>query len=285
MKVSAVVPNRDGAGLVGRCVEAALAAGAAEVVVVDDGSTDGSPAEAAAAGARVVPSPGCGFSAAVNAGVRETTAASVLILNSDCFVESTALDELSCSLETDPSLGAVGAGLVEPDGRHSRSHGRLLTPLLAVRADLGINAPPPPGSGTGTEPVSFLPLACALVRRKDWEALGGLDESFPFYYEDHDFCLRLTRAGRGLAVRWDARAIHVGGASSTRRDPQRWLAQFYASRARYLGKHFGVSGLLHRLLWTLIALLRSLSWLVRRSPDARRWARAYARAASAGWTS
>jgi GT2 family glycosyltransferase len=278
-----VVPNRDGAGLVGRCVEAALAAGADEVVVVDDGSTDASAAEAAAAGARVVPAQGRGFAAAVNTGVRETAGESVLVLNSDCFLEPDALRELGGALADDPSLGAVGAGLVEPDGEPSRSHGRLMTPLLAVRSDVMLKPPPPPNGTTGTEPVSFLPLACALVRRADWEAIGGLDESFPFYYEDQDFCLRLQRAGRRLAVRWDARAVHVGGGSSTRNDPQRWVPQFYASRAHYLRKHFGLRARLHGVLWSAIALLMSGSWLVRRSPEARRWARAYAKAATAGW--
>jgi len=282
---SVVVPNRDGTGLVARCVEAARAAGADEVVVVDDGSTDDSPAEAVAAGARVLPAQGRGFSAAVNTGVRETTGENVLVLNSDCFLERDALRELGGALAAEPSLGAVGAGLVEPDGGPSRSHGRLLTPLLAVRADLGIKQPPPPHGTAGTETVSFLPLACVLVRRGAWEAIGGLDESFPFYYEDHDFCLRLTRSGRRLAVRWDARAVHVGGGSSTKKDPQRWLPPFYESRARYLGKHFGLQARLHRVLWSAIALLMSASWVVRRAPDARRWARAYARAATAGWKS
>jgi hypothetical protein len=61
------------------------------------------------------------------------------------------------------------------------------------------------------------------------------------------------------------------------------VAQFYASRARYLRKHFGLQASLHRVLWSAIALLMSGSWLVRRSPEARRWARAYAKAAAAGW--
>ena len=83
-------------------------------------------------------------------------------------------------------------------------------------------------------------------------------------------------------MRWDARAVHVGGASSRRKDPQRWLSQFYASRARYLRKHFGFVAYVHGALWFVVAVVRSLSWLPRRSPDARRWARAYAGAALAG---
>ena len=249
---------------------------------MDDGSTDASPDEAAAAGARVVPSEGRGFSAAVNTGARHAGEDTLLVLNSDCFLDPSAVHLLVETLEAEPGTGVVGAGLVEPDGGPSRSHGRLLTPLLAARADLGVPAPRLAHGSTGSERVSFLPLACALVRRDAWSALGGLDDAFPFYFEDHDFCLRLKQAGWDLSVRWDARAVHVGGASSRRKDPQRWLSQFYASRARYLRKHFGFVAYVHGALWFVVAVVRSLSWLPRRSPDARRWARAYADAALAG---
>ena len=61
-EASVVIPNRDGGELLGRCLDAvASARGIGEVVVVDDGSRDGSSAEAATrAGVRVEPSPGRG---------------------------------------------------------------------------------------------------------------------------------------------------------------------------------------------------------------------------------
>ena len=61
LNVSVVIPNKNGAGLVGKCVDAALAAGAAEVIVVDDGSTDASPAEARPPAPRSCVSPAAGF--------------------------------------------------------------------------------------------------------------------------------------------------------------------------------------------------------------------------------
>ena len=284
-RAPAVVPNKDGAGLVGRCVAAALAGGAEEVVVVDDGSTDASPAEAAAAGARVVPSSGRGFAAAVNTGFHGTAGESLLLLNSDCFLEPSTLPLLAETLAADASLGAVGAGLSDADGAPAKSHGRVLTPWHAFRNDVLVKPPPLPARTTGVERAEFLPLACVLVRRRLLEALGGLDERFPFYFEDQDFALRARRAGWTLAVRWDARATHIGGGSSAGRDAQRWTAQFYRSRTTFLRTHFGFSARLHAAAWSAIALAMAAAWRVRQAPAARQWSRAYVEAARAAWRS
>lgn len=281
MRVSAVIPNKDGAGLVGRCVEAALASGAAEAIVVDDGSSDDSPGEAAAAGATVLQSPGRGFSAAVNHGARASSGEALLILNSDCFVAADAIERLVAALSASPGIGLCGAALTEPDGSHGRSHGHLLTLGLAMRTALS-SVPRAPSETGGLQPVEFVPLACALVRRDAWSELGGLDERFFFYFEDHDLCRRLAQAGWSLAVCWDATAHHVQGGSSRRRDEQRWFVQHAASRSLYLRKHYPASWPLFAAVWVPAALAHAGAWAIRRRPDSGRWARAWLRAARAG---
>ena len=281
MSVSAVVPNRDGAGLVGRCVAAALAGGVAEVVVVDDGSTDDSPAEAERAGATVVRSAGRGFAAAVNAGVARASHDLLLILNSDCFVDPGALDHLVDALDADAALGLVAASLRNEQGRPERSHGRETTLGLAIRNTISPPAPLPSGE-TGVETAAFVPLACALARRSAWEAVHGLDERYGFYYEDYDVCWRLREAGSRVAVCWDAGAVHVGGGSSSAADPQGWFRRHNEGRMIYLRKRYPRGWLLYAAVWVPVALLRALTWLPRRGPGARRWARAYAGSAFAG---
>jgi N-acetylglucosaminyl-diphospho-decaprenol L-rhamnosyltransferase len=281
--VSVVVPNRDGAGLVGRCVTAARGSGVSDVVVVDDGSTDASPDEAAEAGARVLRSPGRGFSAAVNHGVAASSGRFALVLNSDCFLAPGAAALLAGALEDDPRLGLCGAALDEADGSPSRSHGHLLTLPLALRQVVGARAPAPPQQrGAGVERVSFVPLACALARRDAWDAIGGLDERYPFYFEDHDVCWRLQAGGWAIGVCWEARALHVGGGSSARRDPQRWFRQYHESRALYLRKRYPRAWALYAAAWIPSALVHAAVWRVRRTPDARAWARAYISSTFAG---
>jgi N-acetylglucosaminyl-diphospho-decaprenol L-rhamnosyltransferase len=281
--VAVVVPNHNGNGLVGRCVEAALAAGAAEVVVVDDASSDDSTSEARAAGAHVLPSRGRGFSTAVNTGVAATHAPYVLLLNSDCFVEPHAIRRLATALDENPSLALCGAHLRNADGSPAKSWGQLVSASGALSSAIRRGRSAVASAGEhGVERVPYVPLACALCRRADWDVVGGLDEGYRFYFEDYDLCLRLERANRGVAVCWDAEALHVGGASSSARDPQRWFTQYHESRARYLRKAGGAGFVAYVLLWPPLALAHALRVLVRGGSDAHRWANAYRAAATAG---
>lgn len=269
--------------MIGRCVEAAIAAGAAEVLVVDDGSADSSPAEAESAGAVLLRSPGRGFSAAVNAGARWATGDSLLILNSDCFLERDVLIELAEALAGDPRLGVCAAALVETDGSPGKSHAPGLTLGLAIQTLLSMNPPTPRRPGQGVEGVECVPLACAAIRRSAWDEAGGLDERFFFYFEDQDICRRLRSAGWLIAVAWDAVAVHVGGVSSVKRDEQRWFLQYVRSRALYLRKHYRRTWVVFAAVWVPAALAHAAVWSVRRRPESRRWARTWLAAAWAGF--
>jgi GT2 family glycosyltransferase len=281
--VAAVIPNLNGAGFVGQAVDAALAAGVREVVVVDDGSTDASPDEARRAGARVVPSPGRGFAAAVNHGATHAQGGDLLVLNSDCFLDSIALERLAASLDADARLAVCGARMRERDGSESRSYGRLVTLGTAVRSALGLSSPAPPSvPPTGTHDVPFVPLACALVRAEAWRQLGGLDDAYAFYFEDYDLCWRARQAGWRVGICSDATAVHVGGGSSSRREPQRWFRQYNQSRARYLRKRYPHAWPAYAAVWVPVALARALSWQVRGGENGRAWARSYARSAFVG---
>jgi GT2 family glycosyltransferase len=282
-----VVPNRNGSGVLERCLDALAAAnGVGDVIVVDDGSTDGSDAEAGRRpGVRILRSPGNGFAAAVNEGVRATGSSLVLLLNSDAFVRPAALEGLAAAFERRPRLALCGAGLVDERGRRTKSCDRALTLERALREAANLHYPPLRESG-GLEPVAFLPLACALVRRAAWDEVGGLDERYRFYYEDHDLCWRLLAAGWELGVLWDAEAVHVGGASSVSRDPVTWFGRYHESRVRYLRKRYPRASYAYRGLWLGNALVHAGVWTgraaVRRDRSGLRWARAYLDAALPG---
>ena len=221
----------------------------------------------------------------MNAGVAAVRADYLLVLNSDCFVEPDTADRLWGALERDASLGLCAAALVHEDGSRAKTFDRQLTMYRALREAVSFHLPPL-AEGIGVAPVPFVPLACALVRRAAWGAVGGLDTRYRFYFEDHDLCWRLTRAGWLIAVDWDARAVHLEGSSSRQRDPQTWFSQFHESRMRYLRKRYPRLWTLYATLWAPSALVHSAAWLVRGSRGDRRagraWARAYARAAFAG---
>jgi len=274
--VSAVVPNRDGAAVIRRCLEHLAGAGIDNVVVVDDGSTDGSPEQAASLGARVLRSPGAGFAAAVNHGAASTDGELFLVLNSDAFVRPETPGLLADALGA--GLAVCAAALEDEGGNRSRTFGRDLTLGHAVRNALSI-PPPPPAELSGLQEVEFVPLACALVRREAWDAVGGLDERYGFYFEDFDLCWRLRAAGYRVAVRWDARGVHLEGGSSRARGPHPWFRQFHESRLRYLRKRYPRGWPLYLAVWAPSAVVHAGLWLARGD---RAWATAYLQSALAG---
>ena len=278
-RVSAVVPNHNGAAVIGRCVEALAAAdGIDEIVVVDDASSDDSPEIARGAGAHVVASTGRGFSAAVNRGIEHARNELVLILNSDVFVARDAVARLAATTARDARIGLCGAGLVDEHGVRTKSHGRLLTLGRAVATSLHLRRDAPREAG-GVQDVEFVPLACVLARRTALDEVGALDERFFFYFEDHDLCWRIGAAGWRIVVDWDARAVHLGGASSLTLDPPAWFRQFHESRMRYLRKRYPRAWPLYAAVWAPSALVHAGTWIAR---GHWRWAAAYARAAVAG---
>ena len=274
--VSAVVPNRDGAAVITRCLERLAAAGVEDVVVVDDGSTDGSPEQAEALGARVLRSPGAGFAAAVNHGVASASGELLLVVNSDAFLRPETPRLLADALEDGFVLCA--AALENEAGVRARTFGSDMTLWHAMRNAVSLH-PPPPTESDGIQEVEFVPLACALVRRDAWDAVGGLDERYRFYFEDYDLCWRLRRAGYRLAVRWDARAAHLEGGSSRALGPHPWFRQFHESRLRYLRKRYPRGWPLYLAVWAPSAVAHAVLWLARGD---REWAAAFMQSALAG---
>jgi len=192
-----------------------------QVVVVDNGSSDGSP--------ELIPhrfpyvrllrmGHNAGFAVANNVAAACADGDALLLLNNDAWLETGALERLRQRLDADPRIGLVAPRLVSPDGRaqfvwspdrslfgaavqrlRNRFEGRwwnhrLLPPLL--RLVLGR------GWYTG---------ACVLVRRRAFDEVGGFDPGFFLYHEDTDLCLRLRRAGWRLAWQPRATVVHAGG--------------------------------------------------------------------------
>jgi GT2 family glycosyltransferase len=291
--VSAVIPTFNGGPLLERCLDALAAAEVEEVIVLDGGSTDGSPERAAGREAvRALALPGTSVQSRINRGVAEARSEAVILLNDDAFVDPETPRRLAAVFEQRARVALVGASLRWADGSAQRSAGRYrtlwnetLTTLLGRRlAGIFVAGGLPSRKPAGVDEVGWLPLCCAAVRRSAFLDMGGFDERYSFYYDDHDFCRRVVEDGWEIAIRWDAGAVHVGGGATSARNPFGWFARYQENRFRYLRKWYprawrafapvwAARAWMHVAAWRLRALLCGL----RHDPDGERAAREWAR--------
>jgi GT2 family glycosyltransferase len=215
MKISAIVPVWNGRELLAGLLAtlAAQSRPAAELLVIDNGSTDGAPELARARGARVIAmGRNAGFAAAVNRGIREAAHPLVAILNSDVSLAPDYLEKLA----------AAGAPFAT---------GKILSPsgLLDGTFDLTCRGATTWRSGAGQRDappfdqprdIASPPWTAVLYRAEVFRQAGLLEESFESYLEDADFGLRC--AAQRIIGRYvpDARAVHLGSASLGRWHPE-----------------------------------------------------------------
>lgn len=208
-----------------------------EIVVVDNDSSDGS-AEAAQEipGVTVIRmGRNAGFSAANNAGIRQSTGESILLLNSDTLVPAGMLDALAARLRDTPAAAIAGPRLVDGEGRPELSFGRMISPLN----ELWQQRRTPQWIETETAREQFVDWvsgACLLVYRADAEAAGLLDERFFLYTEDVDFCHAVRKLGRKVLFTPVATITHLRGRSRASQ-PEASRRAYRQSQMAFYQKH------------------------------------------------
>ncbi len=222
--------------------------GAGEVVVVDNGSRDGSVSRLRTADPQlhIVALPGNrGFAAGANAGMAAARGDLLLLLNSDAQVERTALLALCEAFVSTPNLGVAGAQLVHPDGRlQNASHAfpSLLgecVPKALLETFLPRRFPSKRHPHAAPYSVDAVQGAAMMLRRSVLERIGGLCEDYFFFLEETEWCRRAHAAGIGVRVVPAARVLHDAGASSKQRDSARTRIEFERSLARYFERNAG----------------------------------------------
>jgi len=245
---AAVVVNHDAGAVLRTCVSSLRSEGVAEVVVVDNASTDGSVEALVADDPRVVvvcTGANLGYGSGVNRGLAAVGGDYVLVSNPDVAVHGGALDRLRLVLDADPTVAIAGPCIREPDGSRypsARSFPSMID--AAGHALLGQLAPENPFSRRYrmaeihtqvTTSVDWVSGACFLARRDALEELGGFDEGYFMYVEDVDLCWRAHRAGWGVVFVPGAEVTHLQGVSTARR-PYRMLVAHHRSALRFASR-------------------------------------------------
>jgi GT2 family glycosyltransferase len=202
-----------------RCLESLRAAppvASHEIIVVDNGSTDGSAAAARRRTPVTVIEAGAnlGFARANNVGIRASTGTNILLLNSDTVVPAGAIDRLLSELDRDATVAVVGPRLVDGSGRAELSFGPMIGPLNELRQKRLARGGSVEARTAVRQYPDWVSGACLLVRRRDAEAVGGLDERYFMYTEDVDFCAAIRAGGRRILFTPDVEIVHLRGRSA-----------------------------------------------------------------------
>jgi len=278
--ISFCVVNTDQRELLLRCLDAIGAEREqldleTEVLVLDNGSTDGS-----AAAARQHPATSELLALAQRRGKGENDSELLqrarghycLLLNEDSELRPGATAALHAALETDPRAAAAGARLLRPDGDAQPSAWRFPTPLSAIVGALFLHRRyTVQSSGEATRTVDWAQSAALLVRREAAEQIGWFDPAFFVYSDEVDFCKRLRDAGWRTLFVPGAVAVHHEQLS-TGRVPERRIVELSRNRDRYMRKHHTRSAAwVVRILTAWTYAVRATAALVLPGHDPRRY--------------
>lgn len=218
-----------------------------EIIVVDNASSDDSVASAQRIpGVRVIEmGRNAGFSAANNAGIRQSRGDLLLLLNSDTLVPPGAIDRLVDRLKATAEAGIAGPRLVDAEGHPELSFGRMISPWNEFRQKQR-SAEWTARETAREQFVDWVSGACLLVSRADAERAGLLDERFFLYTEDVDFCHSVRKLGRKVLFTPAAEVTHLRGRSRAAQ-PAASNAAYRASQLAFYRKHHRWAVLLLKL--------------------------------------
>jgi GT2 family glycosyltransferase len=233
-----------------------------EVIVVDNGSRDGSGNEVKKTFSSIhliENEKNLGFAKAVNQGLQHASGRYILLLNPDTQMKREAIGRLVLFMDSRTDTGVAGAQLLNSDGSKQNSIANfpsLATELLNKSLLRWLFPKKFPGKEMNhSEPVEVDSVigACMMVRREALDRVGFLDEDYFLFLEETDWCYRMKQAGWNIFHVPKAEVYHFQG-KSAEGERKRAKVEYYRSRYHFFRKNRGrvqwfilLTGLLIRL--------------------------------------
>ncbi len=251
MRVSFIIPNWNHKELLDQCINSikALTGDAEkEIIVVDNASEDGSAELLRVKHSDVIchaNSKNTGYAKATNIGASMSTGQMLFLLNNDVRLYPDCLQRLLTCLDNNKRAGAVAPLLYYPDGRLQISCRRFPSPAALILEQIGIYELGRFKKWKMTYEEHFCsdeilqPMASVLlIKRECWNEVGTLDEGFPIFFNDVDWCYRLyTRTKYTIALCQASGAIHHEGATVNRLGIRKKI-NFYRGLISFYMKHY-----------------------------------------------
>jgi len=262
-ELSIVIVNLNNKDLILDCIDSINKEGSnldLEIIVVDNGSTDGSVAairnfKFQISNFRLIiieNKENLGYSKANNQGMEKAEGKYILLLNSDTIVKKGALGKLLNFAKRQNNAGVVGPKLLNKDGSLQPSCFRFPTIGNAIReywlGEKGLFGKYAPKGKEHSE-VDSVVGAAFLITPKALKRVGMLDEHYFAYFEDIDYCRQTLKKGLKVYYYPGSEIIHYHGATFKKMSPEkdRWRKLIPSSKIYHgLIKHY----ILTAILWT-----------------------------------
>ncbi|MDH4222569.1 MAG: glycosyltransferase family 2 protein [candidate division Zixibacteria bacterium] len=252
-----------------------------EIFVVDNNSKDGSPSmikENFPSVLLIENKENVGFAKANNQAIQKARGQYLLLLNSDTIIPAGTLTLMVNFMDLNPKAGALGVKLVDRDSNLQTSCRHFPTVFTMLSQFFGLSSRFPKSKIFGwydmgywdhcqTRKVDCVPGTSLLVRKKAVQEVGLLDENYFMYFEDTDWCYRITRAGWKVVFLPEVKVIHLGGASADRSNrgllyDKTLTRELFNSLFYYFRKfHGGFSVLILKIFIPLSLIIRMLKWI------------------------
>lgn len=277
-EISVVIVNYNGGELVRQCVASVFGnAGARdlEVIVVDNGSSDGS-AEAIVAAFPAVRmirrTTNVGLAKAFNQGAAQMRGRYLLSLDDGTSVQPGAIDALVQFMDAHPGVGAAGARLYDPDMTLQPVARRFPHPLNALLGRRSLAAKwfpnhphvrrylmPEFADSTTPFAVDWNSSAAMMVRREVIDRIGAMDRRYFVYWVDADWCFRMRKTGWDVFCVPAARVVHLENLRTghRKRPRSRMVIDFHLGAYRFYRDNFAGGW------WTPMGLLAAAGLFTR----------------------
>ncbi|GGH34105.1 glycosyltransferase family 2 protein [Paenibacillus segetis] len=232
---SIIIPSYNGLHLLTSCVEAIRlhTFEKYEIIVVDNGSSDGTAEYCLREGIILVSIPhNAGFPIACNKGLAIASGDQLLLLNNDVIVSPRWLSKMLLALTSTDNIGIVG-----PVTNYASGKQQVEVTLNGIEEFTEVveryNISDP---GKWQEVYRIVGM-CFLFKRSLLDNIGLLDERFsPGHYEDDDYCYRARLQGYRLLICGDTFVYHVGSASFKTNHPDGWNSLVKRNRGLFIEK-------------------------------------------------